>query len=122
MLHGWDLFGMGWSTSKADTFPCGERACPRWAAQQPQTQALRSFQKKLSDFTGAAAQPNAGKPARHNSYKSPSAHRGRISIQGLARSGRSPVRPRAWRTNTALASGIWSTSFNPALRSQRNGS
>jgi hypothetical protein len=40
----------------------------------------------------------------------------------LASSGRSPVKPRAWRTNNALASGNWSTIFNPALRSQRNGS
>ena len=44
-----------------------------------------------------------------------------MKCQALAKAGRSPVNPRASRTKSAFASGICSTSFNPALRNQRTG-
>ena len=48
--------------------------------------------------------------------------KGADTLYNRANSGKSPLNPNAWRTNAALASGIWLTSFRPVLRSHRNGS
>ncbi len=55
------------TTFKAANFSCGEQACLRWAAKQPQTQTLSSFRKIAVPLLGPLRSPTQDKPARHNS-------------------------------------------------------
>ncbi|NWA29327.1 hypothetical protein HX866_31030 [Pseudomonas gingeri] len=44
---------------------CGERACPRWGAKRPQNRPTCCIRHNRGYGFTAAAQPSAGKPARH---------------------------------------------------------
>ncbi len=85
------------SGSQPHPYPCGERACPRWAAQRPQCRRRRCVRRSLGAGFGVAAQPNAGKPARHK----------KRVCGGLALSGNSCLLPRDHSpTHTPVASGL----------------
>ncbi|PWE38219.1 hypothetical protein C9I50_23390 [Pseudomonas prosekii] len=50
---------------RASHQPCGEGACPRWAAKQPQNQYRGLVIKNAWFDSTTATQPNGGKPPRH---------------------------------------------------------